>query len=341
MIQAILKELDNRRNFFKHNDTIESIYFGGGTPSLLSESELSAILHKVYALFPISQNAEITLECNPDDIEKEKLKSFKSLGVNRLSIGIQSFEEEILRWMNRSHNALQAYDCAVLAAEVGFKNLTIDLIYGIPHLNNETWINTLKKAIGLPINHISCYSLTLEDHTPYKRLVDQHKYLPPDDDLATQQYLILANHLSELGWDHYEVSNFCKEGNLAVHNTAYWQRKPYLGIGPSAHSFDGSKRYWNVASNKEYIACLTLKEEFYESEELTIKDVVNEVIMTGFRTKWGVRKADLNALNYALDNAKVSAFKQRNWLTEDHQRYCLTEEGFLYADHIASEFFML
>jgi oxygen-independent coproporphyrinogen-3 oxidase len=341
IVQAILTELAMQKGFFVQPTTIQSIYFGGGTPSILSEQEISLILDKIFEVFTVDANAEITFECNPDDLTDQKLNSLKQLGINRLSIGIQSFEENILKWMNRSHNAKEAYDCTLKAAEVGFKNLTIDLIYGIPQLSTQTWELTIEKALGLPVNHLSCYSLTLEEHTPYKRLVEQQKYLPPDDNLATQHYTHLVDRLSHVNWDHYEVSNFCKNDNVAQHNTAYWQRKPYLGVGPSAHSFDGVKRFWNVASNKEYLAAIRNNSSFTECETLSTKDVVNEILMTGLRTKWGVDKEVLNKLNYTLNQETIALFQAKKWLTVDNTKYRLTEEGFLYADYIASELFLV
>jgi oxygen-independent coproporphyrinogen-3 oxidase len=345
IVNGLQKELKLRQNFFAKTTEIQSIYFGGGTPSVLNASELETILTTVRQHYVVAQDAEITLEANPDNLSLSYLQELLGLGVNRLSIGIQSFTEEHLQWMNRSHTAAQSLQCVLDAANVGFKDITIDLIYGLPQLNNSIWQEALDQALDLPINHLSAYSLTLESNTPYQKLVAQKKYLKPDDDNASEQFEILLAAIQKNGWDHYEVSNFCKTGNYSKHNTGYWQNKKYLGIGPSAHSYDGVHRMWNVASNTEYLQSLADQTYAPTTEILSHNDQVNEYILTGLRTKWGI---NLNILKtdflYDIETrfaTEIQEWAANNWVTVSSNNLALTSSGFLFADHIASELFWL
>jgi len=344
VVASLIKELKERKNFIGQEE-VKTIYFGGGTPSVLSAGNISEILKEVYAQYTVNDNAEITFECNPDDLSKEYLKGLKECGVNRLSIGIQSLNDESLTWMNRSHNVTQALQAIDSAAALGFRDMSIDLIYGIPMLTEDEWRQTLKRALAMPINHLSAYSLTLEENTPYNKLVEQKKYKKPNDDDASRHFEILLEEIKLAGWEHYEVSNFCKAGNYSKHNTAYWQNVKYLGIGPSAHGFDGKSRHWNVRSNKEYIQKIQAGESVSESEELSTKDIVNEALLTGLRTKWGVNLAEVKE-QYEYDIAatnqtQIMEWQQKDWLEMKDGVLRLRADGFLFADYIASELFVL
>jgi oxygen-independent coproporphyrinogen-3 oxidase len=344
VVASLIKELKERKNFIGQEE-VKTIYFGGGTPSVLGAGNISEILKEVYAQYTVNDNAEITFECNPDDLSKEYLVGLKESGVNRLSIGIQSLNDESLTWMNRSHNVTQALQAIDSAAALGFRDMSIDLIYGIPMLTEHEWRQTLKRALAMPINHLSAYSLTLEENTPYNKLVQQKKYKKPNDDDASRHFEILLEEIKLAGWEHYEVSNFCKAGNYSKHNTAYWQNVKYLGIGPSAHSFDGKSRHWNVRSNKEYIEKMQAGKSVSESEELSTKDIVNETLLTGLRTKWGVNLAEVKE-QYEYDIAatnqtQIMEWQQKDWLEMKDGVLRLRADGFLFADYIASELFVL
>jgi oxygen-independent coproporphyrinogen-3 oxidase len=342
VVDAIVLEAKRRKSFLE-GERIETIYFGGGTPSVLTISEWDLLLGTLHEEFDIAKDAEITVECNPDDLTPDYLKMLKLIGVNRLSVGIQSFKEEHLKWMNRSHTADQSLKCIGLASEIGFKDITIDLIYGLPQLSTDEWKQTVKSALALPINHLSAYSLTLEENTPYHKLVAQTKYKKPDDDLASEHYDLLIAEIDAQGWEHYEVSNFCKSGNYSKHNTAYWQSKKYLGLGPSAHSYDGANRYWNVSSNKEYISLISSNNKTYQEEVLSTTDRLNEYLLTSLRATWGI---DIQILRtkyeYDIDVSfaeELSYWTSIGWAIRDNNILKLTDKGLLFADYIASELF--
>lgn len=343
IVSAIISEIKRRKEFFEKDEIVDTIYFGGGTPSVLTLEEIDEILGAIYEVFVVSSAAEITFECNPDDLTLDYLKMLKLVGVNRLSIGLQSFNEEHLVWMNRSHTAVQSRKCVEEAAAVGFKDITIDLIYGVPQLEDVEWRDTVKQALALPINHLSAYSLTLEENTPYKKLVQQKKYKQPDEDQSSTHYDILIEEMNAADWEHYEVSNFCKKGNYSKHNTAYWQQKKYLGIGPSAHSFDLQNRSWNVSSNKEYLDLISQNKKTFETEELTLTDRLNETLLTGLRAKWGVDLAEINK-KYKYDiglifEEELSYWESAKWIVLHKNILRLTDRGMLFADFIASELF--
>ena len=344
VVASLIKELKERKSFIGKEE-VKTIYFGGGTPSVLSADNISEILEEVYFQYTVNDNAEITFECNPDNLSEEYLEGLKNCGINRLSIGIQSLNDASLTWMNRSHNVEQALQAINSAAALGFYDMSVDLIYGIPMLTEHEWRQTLKRTLAMPINHLSAYSLTLEENTPYNKLVEQKKYKKPNDDEASLHFEILLEEIKLAGWEHYEVSNFCKEGNYSKHNTAYWQNVKYLGIGPSAHSFDGKSRYWNVRSNKEYILKIQAGESVSESEELSTKDIVNEALLTGLRTKWGVNLSEVKE-RYKYDIAatnqnQIMEWQQKDWLEMKDGVLRLRADGFLFADYIASELFLL
>lgn len=344
IITAICQELTTRKDFFDPKETISSIYFGGGTPSVLSIKEIDEILGAVYSHYNVEKNAEITFECNPDDLTQDYLRELKFVGINRLSIGVQSFNDEHLKWMNRSHDASQSKKSIEYGAEAGFNNITLDLIYGLPQLSNKEWSSNLNEALSLPINHLSAYSLTMEENTPYIKLVNQGKYKKPSDDISSSHYQILVQQTTDLGWEHYEVSSFCKPGNYSKHNSSYWSGSKYIGVGPSAHSYDGNSRYWNVSDNKSYLECISTKKRYFESEELTVSNRVNEYLLTGLRTKWGV---DLELLSNKYDYNVMSLFEKDikywislNWLEMKDSNMKLTNKGMLFADHISSTLFL-
>ena len=344
IITAICQELIIRKDFFDPKETISSIYFGGGTPSVLSIKEIDEILGAVYSYYNVEKNAEITFECNPDDLTQDYLRELKFVGINRLSIGVQSFNDEYLKWMNRSHDASQSKKSIEYGAEAGFNNITLDLIYGLPQLSNKEWSANLNEALSLPVNHLSAYSLTMEENTPYIKLVNQGKYKKPSDDISSSHYQILVQQTTDLGWEHYEVSSFCKPGNYSKHNSSYWSGNKYIGVGPSAHSYDGNSRYWNVSDNKSYLECISTKKRYFESEELTVSNRVNEYLLTGLRTKWGV---DLELLSNKYDYNVMSLFEKDikywislNWLEMKDSNMKLTNKGMLFADHISSTLFL-
>lgn len=286
MIRALQKELQLRKEEFR-DEAVETIYFGGGTPSLLAVEELAELINTVYAHYKVVENPEITLEANPDDLSGKKIEALAVSPVNRLSIGIQSFFNTDLKWMNRTHNAEEARECLSMATRY-FDNITIDLIYGIPGMDNIRWRENLKMALHYNIPHISAYALTVEPKTALEKFIRTGKTSAPDEGQAGEQFAILAETLQSGGFVHYELSNFGKEGYFSRNNTAYWLGKKYLGIGPSAHSYDGRARSWNIANNAKYIRAIGEKVLPCETEILTGIDRYNEYVMTGLRTIWGV-----------------------------------------------------
>lgn len=332
-IAALLKEISFQKDYLD-NQLVETIYFGGGTPSLLSVDELALIKAKINSTFNIQAGTEITLEANPDDITEEKLLEWKQAGINRLSIGIQSFFEEDLKWMNRVHNAQQAIDSLQLALK-HFDNITIDLIYGTPELTNEKWKQNVDTAISLNIPHLSCYALTVEPKTPLDKMIKQHKSEDINPDKQSEQFLLLMQWLEEAGYEHYEISNFAKPGWRSRHNSSYWQGRKYLGLGPSAHSFNGAERQWNIANNNIYIESINNRKIPFEKEELTPTQKLNEYIMTSLRTMEGL-KLDI-AGKGLLEKSKK--FIDSGLIKLQDNSLVLTKEGKLLADGIAAELF--
>ncbi len=343
MLAAMEKEALLQKNYI--TETIETIYFGGGTPSLLSLDQLQKLLEVIKKNYQIHPFAEITLEANPDDFEEKKLMAWKKMGINRLSIGIQSFVEADLQWMNRAHNAEQADQCIRMAKATGFNNITIDLIYGTPSLSDEAWKENVDKAISLGIDHISCYALTVEPKTGLDKMIQQKKLEPVDPDKQARHFSLLMQWLKEAGFDHYEISNFSKPGKKSKHNSNYWNGIDYLGIGPSAHSFNGKSRQWNLSNNAMYIQSLAKNIVPFEMEELTDMQRLNEYIMTSLRTMEGLSlklveiKWSIKELQQILEIAQ-KPISQGLML---HQNNCLilTNPGKLMADGIASDLFFI
>lgn len=349
MVQAILNELEARRDYLE-NQPVTSIYFGGGTPSLLNEAELEAIFTKIYKLFKVEPNAEITLEANPDDLTVEKLKALRQTPVNRLSIGIQSFAEVDLQFMNRAHNAPEAKNCIENALNTGFENLTVDLIYGAPTTSDAQWIENIETVMNYGIPHLSCYALTVEPKTALAHFVKVGKTPAIEEEQAARQFEILVQITKNQGYEHYEISNFSKPGMYARHNSSYWFGKPYLGVGPAAHSFDGRlTRQWNVANNAVYIAQLGNYEisqfpsfSIAEYEILTPAQRYNEYVMTTLRTMWGSQLEHIVALgqSFAEHFLKiVEIFITKGWVIRKDNTFILSTQGKLLADFITAELF--
>jgi oxygen-independent coproporphyrinogen-3 oxidase len=338
LLTALLKETELQKDYLG-NELAETIYFGGGTPSLLTISDLRFQIDKTRTTFHVSDNAEITLEVNPDDINEEKLAGWKAIGINRLSIGVQSFFEEDLLWMNRAHNSLQAIDNLQLAIKQ-FDNITIDLIYGHPLLTNEKWKHNVEKVIALNIPHISCYALTVEPKTPLSKMIKEKKKEDVQQEKQAEQFLLLMQWMEDAGYEHYEISNFAKPGFRSRHNSSYWQGKKYLGLGPSAHSFNGETRQWNISNNNTYIESLEKNTIPFEKEILNPSQKANEYIMTSLRTKEGL---DLDKLPGSVSHELRAAgkkFIESGKLILKENKLILTKKGKLFADGIAAELFV-
>jgi oxygen-independent coproporphyrinogen-3 oxidase len=342
LVNALKTELSLRK--LELTNTVECIYFGGGTPSLLSAEELNSLIETVYTNYNVSETPEITLEANPDDLTKDKIKELGKSKINRLSIGIQSFFEDDLKLMNRAHNAKEALQC-IEFSKTEFDNISIDLIYGIPGMTTQKWKENLNIALQLDIPHISSYALTVEPNTALKRYIEKGVVPPVDDDLAKQHFDILVETLQQAGYSNYEFSNFGKQGYHSKNNTAYWTGKSYLGIGPSAHSYNGKQRSWNINNNPKYIKSIQQGIIPNEVETLSVTDRYNEYVMTGLRTIWGIslskieKEFGLIFKTYVLQQAKN--FIEDHLLFLDGDTIVVTKKGKFLSDGIASELFML
>jgi oxygen-independent coproporphyrinogen-3 oxidase len=349
LVNALVKELGLRKDEFK-NQTVETIYFGGGTPSLLTINELQLLISEVYKNYSVVENPEITLEANPDDLVSVKAQSitifedYKSIGINRLSIGIQSFFEADLKLMNRAHNTVEAKACLQEATKY-FDNISVDLIYGIPGLSNDNWIKNIETALSFNIPHISSYALTVEPKTALETFIKKGLIQNVDDDLAQEQFHLLIDKLEASGYAHYELSNFGKPDYFSKNNSAYWQGKPYLGIGPSAHSFNGDERSWNVRNNTKYIKSLEQNILPMETETLSLNDKYNEYVMTGLRTVWGVSLEKVEqdfGLNYKTYLLEQGDKHLKNELLYLHNgKLLVTKKGKFLSDGIASDLFKI
>jgi oxygen-independent coproporphyrinogen-3 oxidase len=336
-ISALLKEISLSP---PSSEIIETIYFGGGTPSLCTKEEIKTILEKIRSVFTVADGAELTLEANPDDINEQSLANWQEAGINRLSIGVQSFFEEDLKWMNRAHNALQAKESLQLAIRY-FSNITIDLIYGTPQLTNEKWKHNVDTAIGLHIPHLSCYALTVESKTPLDKMIREHKSPDIDPTKQSEQFLLLMQWLQKAGYEHYEISNFAKPGFRSRHNSSYWQGKPYFGFGPSAHSFQDTTRWWNVANNNQYIESIDKGIIPSEQELLTSVQQLNERIMLSLRTSEGLNLGDPLIAPIVIGlTEKTKKYIERGLMRMKNNILVLTKEGKLLADGIAADLFI-
>ncbi|MFL1011034.1 radical SAM family heme chaperone HemW [Flavisericum labens] len=343
LLQCLVKELELRKEEFE-NQTVETIYFGGGTPSLLSINELRLLIETVYKNFKVCNNPEITLEANPDDLSKNLIVQLSESPVNRLSIGVQSFFQRDLKLMNRAHNAEEAKAC-LRGATSYFENISIDLIYGIPGLSHEEWVGNIETALAFNVPHISCYALTVEPKTALDSLIKKGIIENVDDDLAQLQFEILVEKLEESGFIHYELSNFGKPNYFSKNNSAYWQGKPYLGIGPSAHSFDGNHRSWNVRNNSKYIKGIEQNILPMERETLSVTDKYNEYVMTGLRTIWGVSIKKIeeefgeNYKKYLIKQSRI--YINQDLLYIEDNKLLTTKKGKFLSDGIASSLFKI
>ena len=348
LVAAIVHETNLQKDYLGKDTLVETIYFGGGTPSLCTKEEIGSILSAIKDNFTVSAGAEITLEANPDDITAPILTGWKEAGINRLSIGIQSFFDEDLQWMNRVHTARQAIENLKLAI-AHFTNITIDLIYGTPQLTHEKWKQNIATAIALQIPHLSCYALTVESNTPLDKMIRLHKSPKTDPDKQSEQFLLLMEWMAQAGYEHYEISNFAKPGQRSRHNSSYWAleatgtAKKYLGLGPSAHSYNGAERQWNISNNAVYISSVQNNTVPFEKEILTVTQQLNEYIMTALRTREGISLAvlDLHFNPYKKEIVKNAApYIDSGLLKEENKCLVLTNEGKLLADGIASDLFV-
>ena len=341
-VDALLTEIELRKSVFDQQ-TINSIYFGGGTPSLLSEEDLTRIFETLFTSFRVSPLAEITLEANPDDLSLEKIKVLKNTPINRLSIGVQSFRDEDLRFMKRAHNAKEALSSIKSCKQAGFTNLTIDLIYGTPGMDTSAWLENLNIAFDLDIPHISSYALTVEPNTELHHQILHQKVSNVDENQSAAQFEILTSQMKRNGYEQYEISSFCKPGAYSKHNSSYWKKDMYLGLGPSAHSFYDNKRLWNVSNNTKYVKSLAQNLLPLQEEVLSLEDRYNEYVMTSLRTKWGCSIAEIEN-NFSSELAayfrnEIELYVSTENVLVKKEVYYLSEKGKLLADKIASDLF--
>ncbi len=342
VVESMVLEMELRKDYLK-GEPVDTVYFGGGTPSLLPAAALEQILVQVARIFP-GKKLEITLEANPDDLSPNTLATWKSLGIDRLSLGIQSFQEEILTAYNRAHNAKQAKQAIQLGRAAGFEKFSIDLIYGFPHADHDLWKKDLKEALTLDPGHISAYSLTVEPKTTFGNWAKKGKFIPAEEEFVAQQFEWLQEQCGQAGYLQYEISNFCRPNQAAIHNSNYWKRIPYLGIGPSAHSFDGSTRCANPSSNSNYIKDLSKGKLPFVLEKLEKEELINEEILTCLRTSWGLDTESL-AERHQLDllqlkETSIAKLTALGMIHTEGKTLTLTRKGQLLADSIAAEIFV-
>ena len=339
-VHALCHELGMRKEYLK-GEPIETIYFGGGTPSQLEEADFKRIFETIRENYGMEHCREITLEANPDDLSQEYLKMLSSLPFNRISMGIQTFDDTTLRLLKRRHNSQTAIEAVRRCREAGFQNISIDLIYGLPGETDQRWAQDLQQAVSLNVEHISAYHLIYEEGTPLYKMLQQHSVSQVDEDSSLNFFSTLIDTLSVAGYEHYEISNFCKPGMYSRHNTSYWQGVPYLGCGPSAHSFDGDSREWNVASLNQYLSSVEQGQRQHETEQLDTQTRYNEYIITGLRTMWGISTEELKSKfgdrlwKYCLEQAKP--YLENGKLELHNDRLKLTREGIFVSDGIMSD----
>mgnify|MGYP001004285579 FL=1 len=339
VLEAMHKELGERATEL-NGASVETIYFGGGTPSQLTDAELKAFIYQARTLFTVTPDAEVTMEVNPDDVDAQRLSAWKSIGITRLSIGVQSFREVRLQFMGRAHDATQSRESLRLISEAGFASWTMDLIYGLPGMTMDEWNEQLETALSFAPPHISAYCLTVESRTALDHQVSKGLVTMPGDADQAAQFERLIERLESAGYVQYEISNFGQPGHFSRHNSSYWKGVPYLGIGPSAHSYNGTKRRWNVSHNLRYAQGVTAGTTYWEEETLTPVQVTNEALLTGLRTSWGV---ELSALPLDLLEARsptVVHYRSQGLLEHRDGRLVLTKAGRAFADRIASDLFL-
>lgn len=339
-IRALCRELTERKEYLK-GEAVETIYFGGGTPSQLSEEDFKEVFKTIEQVYGTRKATEVTLEANPDDLTEEYTQMLRTLPFNRISMGIQTFDDATLRLLNRRHNAAQAIEAVQRCRQAGFQNISIDLIYGLPGENDQRWAQDLQQAVSLNVKHISAYHLIYEEGTPLYKMLQQHSVSQVDEDSSLNFFSTLIDTLSAAGYEHYEISNFCKPEMYSRHNTSYWQGIPYLGCGPSAHSFDGNSREWNVASLNQYLSSVEQGQRLHETEQLDTRTRYNEYIITGLRTMWGISTEELKSKfgdrlwEYCSEQAKP--YLENGKLKLHNDRLKLTREGIFVSDGIMSD----
>lgn len=342
MINSITLEMKLRKHELP-DEPLQSIYVGGGTPSILGDVLLHQLFNDIYTTFKVEPDAEVTMEANPDDITPEKLNAIKQTPVNRFSMGVQSFFDEDLKWMNRAHKANEAEKSIKLIQDFGFNKISIDLIYGGPTLSNENWAKNLSKINELGLNHVSAYCLTVEPQTALHHHIYKGKLPALDEEKAAEQFNMMIEQLGSFGFEQYEISNFARNKEYAVHNTSYWQNKPYLGVGPSAHSFNGNQRSWNIANNQLYMKQLTQHILPLEIEMLTNNNRINEYIMTGLRTIWGCNWQEIKSRfgedYYKYLKLKIEPYIKQKQIVDNGTVFKLTTNARILADGIASDLF--
>lgn len=344
MIEALVQEIELRKNYLS-GEPIQTIYFGGGTPSLVPSKDIDCILKKIQQSFELESNVEITLEANPDDLNKEYLQSIYQIGINRLSIGVQSFVNRDLEWMNRAHHKNEALESIKRAQDIGIENISIDLIYGTPGLSDQEWKENIYTALELEIPHISSYALTVESKTALGNWVEKGKVKPMDEEQSAHQFEMLMEVLQANGFEHYEISNFAKPGFYSKHNSSYWEGKKYIGIGPSAHSFDKNSRQWNLPNNHKYIDEIFRAQLPMQMEYLKLNDRFNEYLMVGFRTAKGVStkyiENEFGSAALSILEHSAEEFISKQWIILENGFYKTTTKGKLMADKIAAELFII
>ena len=343
-IRALCRELTERKEYLK-GEAVETIYFGGGTPSQLSEEDFKEVFKTIEQVYGTREATEITLEANPDDLTEEYIGMLHTLPFNRISMGIQTFYDATLQLLNRRHNATQAIEAVKHCRQAGFQNISIDIIYGLPGETDQRWTQDLQQAVSLDVEHISAYHLIYEEGTPLYKMPQQHSVSQVDEDSSLNFFSTLIDTLSAAGYEHYEISNFCKPGMYSRHNTSYWQGIPYLGCGPSAHSFDGGSREWNVASLNQYLSSVEQGQRQHETEQLDTRTRYNEYIITGLRTMWGIsteepkKKFGDRLSKYCLEQAR--SYLENGKLELHNDRLKLTREGIFISDGIMSDLLII
>ena len=343
VVQSILDEAELRQGYLGHQE-IETVYFGGGTPSLLSKDELEQIWTRLDVLFELSPDAEVTLEANPDDLDAQKIIALRSSPVNRLSIGVQSFHDPDLRFMGRIHNTDEALHAIRGAQDAGIENISIDLIYGLPESGSRIWERNLEQVEKLGVQHLAAYQLTVEPKTLLAHQVKNKKVVLPPDDLVVEQFGILTQWSEAFDWEHYEISNLSKPGMHSRHNSSYWHGIPYLGLGPSAHSFDGKSRSWNVSNNARYIRAITEKTPLIDEEQLSVTDRYNETVMTGLRLAEGVNLEHIEHISPDLLShftTQIQPWIDNGSVTRKEDHYLIRTSARIFADRIASDCFFV
>lgn len=341
MIDSLVKELELRSDYLG-DEEIDSIYFGGGTPSIIELEDIGGLLSAIRILHKVSKYAEISFEANPEDLSLDYIEGLKKIGINRLSIGIQCLFDDILLFINRRHSVQKAMDAIAFAKQVGIDNISIDLIYGIPGLDIQKWAETLEKVKLLPITHLSAYCLSIDANTVFEHRLRKGDFIPLSDEICEEQYDMLVSWAKDNDFFHYEISNFCKDNLYSRHNTAYWQQKAYLGIGPGAHSYNKESRQWNCSNNKKYLDYISRDAIPMEIEFLSLDDRFNEYVMTSLRTAWGIDKKTLSQdfgvkyYNHVVEASK----KHEKYIKEDDKSIALTEQGMFISNDIISDLFI-